>query len=107
MAPPAGKSPACSMGKGASAIYRKSCRTLPAKRCRRKASAKLAKLKADKLPLVRGKPRLGPCVGQVGNFIAIGLNYADHAAEAGMALPKEPLVFNKAPSCICGPNDPP
>lgn len=67
--------------------------------------AKLRKLKPDKLPLVRGKPRLGPCVGRVGNFIAIGLNYADHAAEAGMELPKEPLVFNKAPSCICGPND--
>jgi 2-keto-4-pentenoate hydratase/2-oxohepta-3-ene-1,7-dioic acid hydratase in catechol pathway len=67
--------------------------------------AKLGKLKPDKLPLVRGNPRLGPCVGHVGNFIAIGLNYADHAAEAGMALPKEPLVFNKAPSCICGPND--
>ncbi len=67
--------------------------------------AKLRKLKVDKLPLVRGTPRLGPCVGKVGNFIAIGLNYADHAAEAGMPLPKEPLVFNKAPSCICGPND--
>ena len=70
-----------------------------------KSLAKLRKLKAEKLPLVRGQPRLGPCVGKVGNFIAIGLNYADHAAEAGMALPKEPLVFNKAPSCICGPND--
>jgi 2-keto-4-pentenoate hydratase/2-oxohepta-3-ene-1,7-dioic acid hydratase in catechol pathway len=70
-----------------------------------KSLAKLGKLKPDKLPLVRGNPRLGPCVGHVGNFIAIGLNYADHAAEAGMALPKEPLVFNKAPSCICGPND--
>ena len=70
-----------------------------------KSLAKLAKLKADKLPPVRGTPRLGPCVRRVGNFIAIGLNYADHAAEAGMALPKEPLIFNKAPSCICGPND--
>ena len=46
-----------------------------------------------------------PCVGQVGNFIAIGLNYSDHAAEAGMPIPKEPIIFNKAPSCICGPND--
>jgi len=70
-----------------------------------KGLAKLRKLKPDKLPLVRGTPRIGPCVGKVGNFLAIGLNYADHAAEAGMALPKEPLVFNKAPSSICGPND--
>jgi len=67
--------------------------------------AKLRKLKADKLPLVRGTPRLGPCVGGIGNFIAIGLNYSDHAAEAGMPIPKEPITFNKAPSCICGPND--
>ena len=70
-----------------------------------KGLAKLRKLKPDKLPLVRGTPRIGPCVGRVGNFIAIGLNYADHAAEAGMPLPKEPLVFNKAPSSISGPND--
>ena len=46
--------------------------------------AKLRKLKPEKLPLVRGTPRLGPCVGKIGNFIAIGLNYSDHAAEAGM-----------------------
>jgi 2-keto-4-pentenoate hydratase/2-oxohepta-3-ene-1,7-dioic acid hydratase in catechol pathway len=67
--------------------------------------AKLRKLKLEKLPLVRGTPRIGPCVGQVGNFIAIGLNYSDHAAEAGMPIPKEPIIFSKAPSCICGPND--
>jgi 2-keto-4-pentenoate hydratase/2-oxohepta-3-ene-1,7-dioic acid hydratase in catechol pathway len=66
---------------------------------------KLRKLKHEKLPLVRGKQRIGPCVGKVGNFIAIGLNYSDHAAEAGMPIPKEPIIFNKAPSCICGPND--
>jgi 2-keto-4-pentenoate hydratase/2-oxohepta-3-ene-1,7-dioic acid hydratase in catechol pathway len=66
---------------------------------------KLRKLKPEKLPLVRGTPRLGSCVGKVGNFIAIGLNYSDHAAEAGMAIPKEPIIFNKAPSCVCGPND--
>ena len=71
-----------------------------------KGLAKLRKLNPDKLPLVRGNPRIGPCVGNVGNFIAIGLNYSDHAAEAGMAIPKEPIIFNKAPSCICGPNDP-
>ena len=67
--------------------------------------AKLKKLKPDKLPLVKGKPRLGACVSGVGNFIAIGLNYSDHAAEAGMQIPKEPIIFNKAKSCICGPND--
>src|SRR6202451_3179801 len=66
---------------------------------------KLRKLKAEKLPLVKGKPRIGPCVPRVGNFIAIGLNYSDHAAEAGMPIPKEPIIFNKAPSCLCGPND--
>jgi len=69
----------------------------------------LAKIKkaaaTGKLPPVKGKPRIGACVGRVGNFIAIGLNYADHAAEAGMPIPKEPIIFNKAPSCICGPND--
>src|SRR5258707_6139237 len=67
--------------------------------------AKLKKLNPEKLPLVKGKQRLRPCVGKVGNFIAIGLNYSDHAAEAGMPIPKEPIIFNKAPSCICGPND--
>jgi 2-keto-4-pentenoate hydratase/2-oxohepta-3-ene-1,7-dioic acid hydratase in catechol pathway len=67
--------------------------------------ASIRKAKPEKLPLVRGNPRLGPCVGDVGNFIAIGLNYADHAAESGQPVPTEPVVFNKAPSCICGPND--
>ncbi len=70
-----------------------------------KGLAKLRKLKPDTLPLIRGTPRLGACVGKIGNFIGIGLNYSDHAAEAGMPLPKEPIIFNKAPSCICGPND--
>jgi 2,4-didehydro-3-deoxy-L-rhamnonate hydrolase len=61
------------------------------------------------LPLVDGTPqqglRLGPCVGQVGKFICIGLNYADHAAESGMAVPAEPVVFSKWTSAICGPDD--
>jgi 2-keto-4-pentenoate hydratase/2-oxohepta-3-ene-1,7-dioic acid hydratase in catechol pathway len=70
-----------------------------------KSLAKLAKLKLDTLPLVRGAPRLGPCVAPVGNFIAVGLNFADHAAESNMPIPKEPILFNKAPSCIVGPND--
>jgi len=68
--------------------------------------AKLAKLKTDKLPLVRGKPRMGCPVNGIGKFIAIGLNYTDHAAEAGMPIPKEPVVFTKAISCIQGPDDP-
>ncbi len=59
----------------------------------------------ERLPAVASGERLGACVGGVGNFIAIGLNYADHAAEAGLKLPKEPIIFNKATSCICGPND--
>ena len=65
-----------------------------------------ARLNPTKLPLVRGKPRYGCPVANVGKFIAIGLNYADHAAESGMPIPKEPVVFTKAISCIQGPNDP-
>ena len=57
------------------------------------------------LPVVPTGTRLGPCVGATRNFLAIGLNYADHAAETGAAIPSEPIVFNKAPSCICGPED--
>ncbi len=67
--------------------------------------AKIAKARPASLPLVRGKPRLGACVSGTRNFIAIGLNYADHAAETGAPIPKEPIVFNKAPSCISGPYD--
>src|SRR4029077_15441246 len=67
--------------------------------------AKIKKANIDKLPLVKGNPRIGPCVARPSNFIAIGLNYAEHAAEAGMKLPPEPIIFNKALSCICGPND--
>ena len=70
-----------------------------------KALAKLAKLKTDKLPLVKGKPRMGCPVANVRKFIAIGLNYADHAAESNLPVPKEPIVFMKATSCIQGPND--
>ena len=67
--------------------------------------AKIKKANLKRLKVVPGKPRLGPCVGHVRNFIAIGLNYSDHAAEAGMPIPKEPIIFNKAPTSICGPND--
>ena len=68
--------------------------------------SRLARLDPGRLQLVRGKPRLGCPVARVGKFIAIGLNYADHAAEAGMPLPTEPVAFMKATSCIQGPNDP-
>lgn len=67
--------------------------------------ARLRQLDPDSLPLVDGTPRLGPCVSRVGKFICIGLNYADHAAESGLDVPKEPVVFNKWTSAICGPND--
>ena len=67
--------------------------------------AKLGKLDLEALPLAPIDARLGPCVGNVGKLLCIGLNYADHAAEAGMVLPKEPIIFFKANSSICGPND--
>ncbi|AGO53517.1 hypothetical protein ALQ63_00874 [Serratia plymuthica] len=66
---------------------------------------KLRALDINQLPLVEGQPRLGPCVGQIGKFICIGLNYADHAAETGAAIPGEPVVFNKWTSAVVGPND--
>ncbi len=67
--------------------------------------AKLAALDPATLPAVSGNPRIGSCVAQPGKFICIGLNYSDHAAESGMAVPVEPVVFMKASSCICGPDD--
>ena len=66
--------------------------------------ARIAALDIDSLPILL-EGRIGPCVGTVGKFIGIGLNYADHAAEAGMPLPAEPILFMKATSSICGPND--
>ncbi len=67
--------------------------------------ASLAGIDPRSLPAVPGNPRLGPCVAGVGKFICIGLNYSDHAAETGAAVPSEPVVFMKASSAICGPND--
>jgi len=61
--------------------------------------------KIAELPVVKGNPRLGACVAGTGKFICIGLNYADHAAESGMAVPPEPVIFMKATSAIVGPND--
>lgn len=59
----------------------------------------------DDYPIVETVPRIGACIGQVGKFICVGLNYSDHAAEAGMDVPDEPILFMKATSAICGPND--
>ena len=71
----------------------------------RKQLKALAQVKPQTLPLVTGIQRFGvPCTG-ISKYVAIGLNYSDHAAEAGMAVPSEPIIFMKAPSCICGPND--
>ncbi|MGE4612198.1 MAG: fumarylacetoacetate hydrolase family protein [Paracoccaceae bacterium] len=68
--------------------------------------AQLAALDLASLPLAEDTDRLGPCVSGTGKFICIGLNYADHAAESGMEVPPEPVIFMKATSAICGPNDP-
>lgn len=70
-----------------------------------KVLARLARLKPTSLPLVRGKPRLGVPVDGIGKLVAIGLNYSDHAAESGMPIPKEPIVFMKAITSLNGPND--
>lgn len=67
--------------------------------------ARLAVLDETALPRVSGTPRLGPCIADVGKFICIGLNYSDHAAESGMPVPDEPVIFMKASSAITGPND--
>lgn len=67
--------------------------------------ARIAALDPMSLPLVPKDARMGPCVGRVGKFICVGLNYADHAAESGMEVPTEPVLFFKATSAICGPND--
>ncbi len=70
-----------------------------------KALDKLRKVKVDKLPLVRGNPRIGSCIANPQKFIAIGLNYSDHAAESGLTVPPEPIIFTKHVSCLSGPND--
>ncbi len=66
---------------------------------------KLRALDPTALPVVDGAPRIGPCVGRVGKFVCIGLNYADHAAESNLPVPSEPVIFGKWTSAICGPND--
>jgi 2,4-didehydro-3-deoxy-L-rhamnonate hydrolase len=71
----------------------------------RQSMATLAALDPASLPAVAAETRIGACVAGTRNFIAIGLNYADHAAETGAPIPSEPIIFNKAPSCIVGPHD--
>jgi len=70
------------------------------------ALAKITGVRIDSLPAVAGTPRLGPVLASVGKFIAIGLNYSEHAVESSMAIPTEPVVFMKASSCLSGPYDP-
>ena len=67
--------------------------------------ARLARVKPETLPVVRGNPRLGVPYAGISKFVAIGLNYSDHAAEAGMPIPSEPIIFMKATTSLCGPND--
>jgi len=69
------------------------------------AIAKLKKLDVNRLPLVKGRPRLGPCVATPSKFVAIGLNFIDHAKETGSPIPEHPIVFFKAETCIVGPGD--
>lgn len=72
----------------------------------RSSLEKLAKIDLSSLPAVSSDVRIGPCVGAVGNFVAVGLNYIDHALETNTPIPEEPVLFNKHTSCISGPNDP-
>jgi len=67
--------------------------------------SKLKKLDMDSLEVVKGKPRIGPCVGNIGKFMCIGLNYSDHAAESNLPVPEHPILFMKATSAVIGPND--
>ncbi len=67
--------------------------------------ARLARIKPESLPIVRSKPRLGVPYAGISKFVAVGLNYSDHAAESNMPIPKEPILFMKATTCLCGPND--
>jgi 2-keto-4-pentenoate hydratase/2-oxohepta-3-ene-1,7-dioic acid hydratase in catechol pathway len=70
-----------------------------------KSLARIRKAKPETLPLVRGKPRIGACIANPQKFIAIGLNYSDHAAESGLQVPPEPVVFTKHVNCVSGPFD--
>ena len=105
MARPGERSPACSTLTAISAISPRSFLRSPATHCCLKRWIALREINPLTLPRVEEGVRLGPCVGSVGKFICIGLNYSDHAAESGMPVPAEPILFMKATSAICGPND--
>lgn len=79
--------------------------TLDAETLAPRELARLAKIKPESLPVVTGNPRFGVPFTGISKYVAIGLNYSDHAAEAGMAVPSEPIIFMKATTSICGPND--
>jgi 2,4-diketo-3-deoxy-L-fuconate hydrolase len=79
--------------------------TLDAETLAPRELARLAKIKPESLPVVTGNPRFGVPFTGISKYVAIGLNYSDHAAEAGMAVPTEPIIFFKATTSICGPND--
>ena len=81
------------------------CATSTASRCRDAALKMIAGIDPKTLPKVDASVRLGSCVARPVNYVCIGLNYADHAAEAGMPLPKEPIIFLKSLGALCGPND--
>lgn len=102
---PGSEKPALLDGKGA---MRDLSGQLPDLAGKALTSASLGRIRAldpETLPLVGGAPRIGACVGDVRNFIAVGLNFADHAAETGAEIPKEPILLNKAPNCIVGTHD--
>src|ERR1700675_3415314 len=67
--------------------------------------ARLARVKPETLPIVRGNPRLGVPYAGISMFVSVALNYSDHAADSNMAIPAEPILFMKATTCLCGPND--
>ncbi|GBU17097.1 MULTISPECIES: fumarylacetoacetate hydrolase family protein [unclassified Methylobacterium] len=71
----------------------------------RESLDRLRRIDPESLPVVPEDRRLGPCVGGTRNVVAVGLNYSDHAEEAGLPVPAEPILFSKAPSCLCGPDD--
>ena len=87
------------------ATCRRRSRTSTARTLAPAELAKLKKLDVKRLPLVKGKPRLGACVATPSKFVAIGLNFIDHAKETNSPIPEHPIVFFKSPTCIVGPND--
>ena len=103
--PPAPRSPACSTPTATFATCPPWCATSTAWRCRRPRCRCWRRSTGRRCRWCEGTPRIGPCVARPVNFVCIGLNYADHAAETGAAIPKEPIMFLKSLGAFCGPND--